>query len=119
MNNISIDFNNKTLCIMSEGQQSTEYIDIDIAAFYGFIPKHLRHYTSYTWDFEAETFAANQEVVLKDGAIMIRENFVPIFIAPMPGLKKRYKEFISILGYEEIETKSLFPEMFRRMFGIE
>ena len=115
MNNISIDFNNKTLCIMSEGQQSTEYIDIDIAAFYGFIPKHLRHYTSYTWDFEVETFAANQEVTLKDGAIMIRENFKPLFIEPMPGLRKRYKEFITVLGYEEIETKSLVTEVLKHI----
>jgi len=120
MKSISLDFSNNMICFMTDGQQGTEFnFDMKQIAFNSFVPEKYRNYTSYTWDFEKETFAANQEYTLKDGAIMTEHCFVPIFIVPMPGLAKRYNEFIAILGYEEVETKSLFPESLRRLLGIE
>ncbi|MCQ2088320.1 MAG: hypothetical protein MJZ37_09720 [Bacilli bacterium] len=118
MKSIGIDFSNRMLCIMTEGQQGTER-DIeelsDISKFYCFIPEQYRNHTSYTWNFEDETFSVNQDYCLEDGCIMTKECFVPEVIVPMPGLKKRWNEMTQLLDMEEVNLKE---ELKKDMPGI-
>lgn len=118
MKSIGIDFSNRMLCIMTEGQQGTErYIEelSDISKFYCFIPEQYRNHTSYTWNFEDETFSVNQDYCLEDGCIMTKECFVPEVIVPMPGLKKRWNEMTQLLDMEEVNLKE---ELKKDMPGI-
>lgn len=65
MKSIGIDFSNRMLCIMTEGQQGTERAIeelSDISKFYCFIPEKYRNHTSYTWNFEDETFSVEQTI---------------------------------------------------------
>lgn len=120
MKSISLDFTNKMICIMADGQQGTEQKpDIKKVAFHSFIPEKYRDYNSFTWNFETETFTVNQDYVLHDGCIMTKDDFIPQFIIPMQGLKKRYDEFIAIMGYEEVDLKSEMPEELKKMLGLE
>ena len=118
MKSIGIDFSNRMLCIMTEGQQGTERAIeelSDISKFYCFIPEKYRNHTSYTWNFEDETFSINQDYRLEDGCIMTKECFVPEVIVPMPGLKKRWNEMTQLLGMEEVNLKE---ELKKDMPGI-
>jgi hypothetical protein len=38
---------------------------------------------------------------------------------PMPGLGKRFDEFIAILGYEKVNILSELPPELRRLLGLE
>lgn len=108
MKSIGIDFSNKRICIMTEGQQGTERATEELSdksKFDGFIPEQYRNHTSYTWNFDDETFAVNQDYQLVEGAIMTEGCFVPTVIVPMPGLNKRWNEMTNLLGYEEINLK--------------
>ena len=108
MKSIGIDFSNRMLCIMTEGQQGTEQAIEELSdksKFDCFIPEKYRNHTSYTWNFEDETFAVNQDYHLADGCIMTKECFVPEVIVPMPGLKKRWNEMTQLLGMEEVNLK--------------
>ena len=120
MKSISLDFKNNRICIMTDGQQGTEHgQDMKKEKFNSFIPDKFREYNSFTWNFEAETFAVNQDYNLKDGCIMTKDCFIPEVILPMHGLKKRYDEFIAILGYEETAWKTEdFPEELRGLFSL-
>ena len=125
MKSIGIDFSNRMLCIMMEGQQGTERAIeelSDISKFYCFIPEQYRNHTSYTWNFEDETFSVNQDYRLEDGCIMTKECFVPEVIVPMPGLKKRWNEMTQLLGMEEEnikeELKKDMPDL-AKLFGWE
>ena len=119
MKSISLDFKNDRICIMNEGQQGTEHGEgLKKVKFNSFIPEKFREHSSFTWNFESETFAVNQDYILHPGCIMTKDCFIPEVILPMPGLKKRYEEFISILGYEEFSWKADdFPEELRGLFG--
>lgn len=120
MKSISLDFNNNMICFMTDGQQGTEQNpDIKKVAFHSFIPEKYRDYSSFTWNFESETFAVNQNYILHDGCIMTKDCFVPQFIIPMKGLKKRYDEFVAIMGYEEVGLKAEMPEALRKLLGLE
>ena len=120
MKSISLDFKNNRICIMTECQQGTEHgQDMKKIKFHSFIPEKYREYDSFTWNFEAETFAVNQNYELKDGCIMTKDCFIPLVILPMHGLKKRYEEFIAILGYEETAwNPDDFPEELRGLLGL-
>lgn len=67
-------------------------------------------HSSYTWNFEGDTFAVNQDYVLRDGCVMTKDCFVPKIIIPMNGLHKRFDEFVAVLGYEEVDLKAELPE---------
>lgn len=118
MKSISLDFTNEMICFMTEGQQGTERNpDIKKIKFHSFIPEKYRDYSSYTWNFENDTFSVNQDYVLLDGCIMTKDCFIPQFIMPMPGLGKRYEEFVAILGYEEVNFIESLPEALRKLLG--
>lgn len=121
MNSISLDFFNQCVCVMSEGQQGTMCEpDLQKDIFLSFIPDKYRQHQSYTWNFENETFAVNYDYHLRDGAIMTKDCFIPQVIIPMRGLKKRYREFLTLLNYEEFNTQDLFAELpsdLRDLFG--
>lgn len=120
MKSISLDFNNNMICFMTDGQQGTEQNpDIKKVAFHSFIPEKYCDYSSFTWNFESETFAVNQDYILHDGCIMTKDCFVPQFIIPMKGLKKRYDEFVAIMGYKEVDLKAEMPEALRKLLGLE
>lgn len=120
MKSISLDFNNNMICFMTDGQQGTEQnFDIKKLAFNSFIPEKHRDYNSFTWNFENDTFAVNQDYVLQDGCIMTKDCFIPRFIIPMKGLHKRYNEFIAIMGYEEVDLKAEMPEALRKLLGLD
>lgn len=119
MKSISIDFKNKRICIMSEGQQGTEHADDSIRKikFNSFIPGEHREKDSFTWNFEDETFAVNRKFELKPGSIMTADDFVPEIIMPMVGLGDRYEEFIAIMGFEEFETMDIMDDLIKSLLG--
>lgn len=120
MNSISLDFKNNRVCIMNAGQTGVEYDQLPKKDFLSFIPAKWQEYNSFTWNFEDETFAVNQDYTLPDGgAIMTPDCFVPIRIVSMPGLAKRYQEFIDCMGYEEVNLIEEMPPELRRFFGLE
>ena len=120
MKSISLDFKNNMICFITGGQQGTEQNpDIKKVAFHSFIPEKYRDYNSFTWNFESETFAVNQDYILHDGCIMTKDCFIPQFIIPMHGLKKRYDEFVAIMGYKEVDLKAEMPEALRKLLGLE
>lgn len=105
MKAISIDFKNKRVCIMIEGQQGTEVIpNVVKDTFTDYIPKQFRDYSSFTWNFEENLFSVNEDFDLREDAIITKENFSPKIILSMPELSEKYKEFIGLLGYEEVDT---------------
>ena len=56
---------------MTTGQQGTERnTDLNKVAFNSFIPEQFRGRNSFTWDFEQETFAVNQDYKLHAGYIL-------------------------------------------------
>lgn len=120
MKSISIDFNNNMICIMTAGQQGTELNpDLKKVAFSSFIPEKYREHSSYTWNFESDSFAVNQDYVLPDGCIMTKDCYVPELIIPMKGLHKRFDEFVAIMGYEEVDMKAEMPEELRKLLGLD
>lgn len=120
MKSIAIDFQNHIVCIMTAGQQGTESnLNLKKGDFASFIPEKLMSYSSFTWDFENETFSVNQEYKLLDGCIMTKDCFIPELIVPMPKLSNRYDEFLAIMGYEEVEScASIFEEVLK-ILGLE
>lgn len=125
MKSLAIDFTNKSLCIMNNGQEGTQYCDVSKDALLKFIPERYRNYTSFTWNFENETLSMNQEYKLsenaiKRGAIITKDCFIPECIVPMPGLSSHYNEFLEILDLEEISGKDLLSELspyLRKLLG--
>lgn len=113
MKSLSIDFKNKTLCIMVGAQEGTQFCDIPKEDFLAYIPKKYMDYTSYTWNFENETLSMNQEYNMSKeaserGAILTKTCFVPECIIPMPGLSSLYSKFLKILDLEEMSSEKLF-----------
>lgn len=120
MKSIALDFKNKMICFMTDVQQGTEQNPyIKKIAFHSFIPENYRNYSSFTWNFESETFSVNQDYILHDGCIMTKDCFIPQFIIPMQGLKQRYNEFVAIMGYEEVNLKAEMSEALRKLLGLE
>lgn len=119
MKSISIDFKNDRVCIMSAGQQGVEHSSFKKEEFLSFIPEKWQTNNSFTWNFENEMFAVNQEYELVDGAIMTSDCFVPVLMIPMPGLAARYDTFVEIMGYEEVNLKEEMPEELRKLLGLE
>ena len=120
MNSISLDFDNNMICFMTEGQQGTESNpDLKKVAFNSFIPEEFRDRNSFTWNFENETFAVNQDYVLKSGCIMTKECFVPELIVPMPKLAKRFDEFVTIMDYEQVYLKAEMPDALSHLLGLD
>ena len=120
MKSIALDFKNNRICFMTANQQGTErYPDLKKDDFNHFIPEKFHDKNSFTWDFENETFSVNQDILLHDGCIITKDDFLPELIIPMPGLKKRYKEFIAIMNYEEVDLKSEMPEAIRKLLGLD
>ena len=119
MKSIAIDFKNNCLCVMSEGQQGTEIVDFNKEDFYEFIPQKYRDRNSFTWDFENETFAVNQDYELEAGCIMTKDCFIPQVILPLSGLAKQYDKFIKIMDYEEINIVDYIPDYLKDLFGLK
>lgn len=120
MKSIAIDFDNNRICIMIDGQQGTQIEpSLNKEKFSSFFPadKYMEH-SSFTWNFEDEVFSINQPYHLQDDCIMTKDCFVPEIIMPMHGIKKRYKEFISILGYEEVNMSANLPDDIKKYFGL-
>lgn len=66
MKSIELDFN--------AGHQGTETNpDLKKIAFNSFIPEQFRDRNSFTWNFENETFAVNQDYELHEGYIMTKD----------------------------------------------
>ena len=120
MKSIALDFNNNMVCFMTTGQQGTESNpDMQKVAFNSFIPEQFRDRNSFTWNFENETFAVNQDYEIPAGCIMTKDCFVPECIIPMPKLAKRYDEFVAIMGYEQVDLKAEMPAALRKLLGLE
>lgn len=119
MKSIAIDFKNNRLCIMSKGQQGTERCDLKKEDFYEFIPEKYRDRSSFTWDFEKETIAVNQDYELASGCIMTKDCFVPQVILPLSGLAKQYDKFIKIMNYEEVNLMDEMPDYLKILFGLK
>ena len=102
MKRISIDFESKALIIMTDGQQGTEiHPELKRETFDSFIPERYRDRSSFSWNFEAETFSVNQPYQAIDG-FMTKECFRAELTEPMPKLGKRFNEFIKLLGMEPV-----------------
>lgn len=120
MKSISIDFKNHIMCIMTDGQQGTEYCpNIKKEDLQEFFPeKKYMEYASFTWNFNDECFAVNQEHKMFPGSIMTHEDFLPEIIIPYYGIRKKYKEFIKRIGIEECRTEDIFPAELRKFLGL-
>lgn len=120
MKAISLDFKNNMICIMTAGQQGTETNrELRKVAFNSFIPEQFRDRNSFTWDFENETFAVNQDYELHEGCIMTKDCFIPEIMIPMAKLSKRYDEFVAIMGYEEVDLESEITSILMRFLNCE
>lgn len=120
MKSIALDFKNNMICFMTEGQQGTETNPgLKKVAFNSFIPEQFRDRNSFTWNFENETFAVNQDYELYEGCIMTEDCFIPECIIPMLKLWKRYDEFVAIMGYEEVDLKAETPAALRKLLGLD
>lgn len=120
MNSITLDFTNHIVCIMSQGQQGTEFNPgLRKELFKSFIPERYLEHDSFTWNFENETFVVNQGYSAQVGSIITSDHFIPRLIVPMNGLKKRYKEFLSLMDYEEINIKDELPADLKRILGLD
>lgn len=120
MKSISLDFINNIVCIMSDGYQGTEYNpNLCKKDLFPFIPDKYSEYSSFTWNFENETFIVNQEYSLPAGAIATSDSFIPVLIIPMNGLRKRYKEFLDKIKYEEINIKNEMSKDLKKILGLE
>ena len=119
MKSISIDFKNDRLCIMSAGQQGVEYSTFKKEDFLAFIPSKYQEHNSFTWNFEDEMFAVNQEYELEPNAIMTPDCFVPTLIIAMPGLAAQYDAFVEVMGYEEVNLIEEMSEELRRLLGLD
>lgn len=118
MKSISIDFENNYLCIMIKGQQGTERCDFKKEDFYKFIPEKYRDKSSFTWNFENETIAVNQDYILHSGSIMTKDCFIPQVIVPLSGLARRYDKFIALMGYKEVNLVDEMPDYLRQILGL-
>lgn len=108
MKSLSIDFKNKTLCIMTDSQEGTQYCDISKEELLAYIPRKYIDYTSFTWNFENETISMNQEYkmskeAIERGSIITKDCFIAECIVPMPGLASLYSKFLKILDLEKME----------------
>ena len=120
MKSISIDFTNNMICIMSEGQQGTEHgFDLEKAKFKDFIPEEYFERSSFTWNFEDEIFAVNQDFILEQDCIMTKNDFVPTRILSMRGLKARYDDFLEMIGYEEVNLIDEMDDELRSLLGLD
>lgn len=119
MKSIAIDFKNNRLCIMKKGQQGTELCNLKKEDFYEFIPEKYRDKLSFTWDFENETFAVNQDYELVAGCIMTKDCFIPQVILPLSGLAKQYDKFIKIMNYEEVNLMDEMPDYLKEFLGLK
>ena len=119
MKSIALDFKNKMICVMTEGQQGTEYmLELTKEQFFPYIPEKYRDYDSFTWNFQNDTFAINEDYDLEPGSIMTSAAFIPKLIIPMKRLGSHYNNFIELMGYEEISTQSIFDELLTEMFKL-
>lgn len=119
MKSIAIDFKNNCLCVMSEGQQGTEIVDFKKEDFYDFIPKKYRDKNSFTWNFESETIAINQDFEVYPGSIMTQDCFIPQVIVPFSGLAKKYDKLLQVMNYEEINLADEMPDYLKKFFGLK
>ena len=115
MKRLALDFDNNCLCIMMEGQHGTEIISgIKREDFKSFIPEKYNDKSSFTWDFETENISVNRPYKAKNN-FMTEECFVPEIVESMPGIGKRFNEFIKILDLEPVnlaeEIKKDMPEL--------
>ena len=61
MKRLSLDFDNRCLCIMMPGQEGTQIVpELKKEDFESFIPGKYKDRSSFTWDFEAESISVNQ-----------------------------------------------------------
>ena len=121
MKRISVDFVNKVVCVMTKDLQETQIEPELIKEKFieqGFIPQKYCEHTCFTWNFDNDTFAVNQDHKLQDGVNMNENCFLPECIIPFKGLSRRLKEFLSVLNYEKIDANSLFTEEIRWLFGL-
>lgn len=125
MKSIAIDFRNNCICIMNEGQKGTEIIPLpDKEKLSALFPTKelMNSSTSFTWNFEDNLFAVNEEYIKSDdpNEIMTSDCFVPTKIVTYPGLSDRYDEMLSLLGYEEThwteDDFKDFPDEFKDLF---
>lgn len=115
MKRLSLDFDNKCLCIMMPGQEGTQIIpELNREDFENFIPQKYRDKSSFTWDFEAESISVNHSYMAINN-FMTKECFVPEIVEPMPKLGKRFNEFTKLLNMEPV---NLANEIRKDMPGI-
>ena len=105
---ISIDFNSNIICFTGKEERRIKSTDeLKKEDFIGFIPRKHMEYNSFSWNFEAETFAVNQENKRIEECDTEKDYFRPQFIIPMKGLRKRYKEFVAIMGDETLQLEEV------------
>lgn len=97
---------------MTEGQQGTEINpDLKKEKLRKFIPEEYKNENCFTWDFEDGMFSVNRRISFVNEEIVTQDSFVPAKIMPMPYLINGYFEFISAIGYEEINTIDMLKEL--------
>ena len=102
MKRLSLDFDNRCLCIMMPGQEGTQIVsELKKEDFESFIPGKFKDRSSFTWDFEAESISINQPYKAINN-FMTKECFVPEVVEPMPKLGKRLNLFIKLLDLEPV-----------------
>lgn len=127
MKSISIDFINHRVCIMTDGQQGTQ-IDTSVSdksKFKDMFPNKelMDESDSFTWNFENNLFAVNENYVMsgKPNEIMTEDCFIPKKIISFPGLSDQYEKMLSLMEYEEVKWTEDdfkdFPDEIKELFG--
>lgn len=126
MNSIAIDFKNHCVCIMKDNQRGTE-INLSIGdkiKYASMFPSQelMESSTSFTWNFEDNLFAVNEEYTMsgKPNEIMTEDCFIPVKIVTFSGLSEKYDEMKSLMGYEDVKWTEDdfkdFPNAFKDLF---
>lgn len=101
MKNLTIDFDKKLLyddTTWQAGKQISPKLNIEKLG--DFRPKFDRNYnlTVFTWCFDEEIVVGYYEIM---------GDYLPDVMEDMPGLRKRFAEFVGLLGLKEEDLKNL------------
>ena len=115
MKKVGVNFIEKTICFLTEGQQGTEGVfDLDADKVKKYAPEECKTRSCLMWDFEAHTCTVCEDYCLTDEdrkkvCIITRECFKERKDLVYP-CEADYNAFIKALGYEQISFRQMIAE---------
>ena len=115
MKKIGVNFIEKTICFLTEGQQGTEVaFDFDTDKVKKYAPEECRTRSCLMWDFEAQTCTVCEDYCLTDedrkrGCIITKECFKARKDLVYP-CDADYNSLLVALGYEQVSFGQMIEE---------